>query len=74
MSKLPKSEYEKQTEEYESAFLSAMAVRRMKQNSFAKKLGKSQATVSKRLSDLDNVKLRDLREMAKVLGLKIKIE
>lgn len=73
MPKLPKSEYEKQTEEYESAFLSAMAAKRLKQIDMAKRLGTYQPVISKRLSDIDNVKLKDLRKMAKELGLRITI-
>lgn len=73
MPKLVKSEYQKQTEEYESAFLVAMATRRLRQVDLAKKLKTHQPIISKRLSNLDNVKLKDLRSMAKELGLRITI-
>lgn len=73
MPKLIKGEYDKQTEDIESAFRSAMAIRRMSQAKLAKKLKISQGMVSKRLSNIEDVKLSDIREIAKELGVSITV-
>lgn len=65
--------YDADTEAYEVCFRSAMLRKRMRQSDLAKKLGKSQPTVSNWLNDLDSVNLGDLRRMANHLGLTITI-
>lgn len=73
MPKLIKGEYDKRTEDIESAFRSAMAMRRISQAKLAKKLKISQSMVSKRLSNIEDVKLSDIREIAKELGVSITV-
>lgn len=52
----------------------AMIDRGMNQKSLAKSMDKSSGTVSKWFSDIDCMRLGDLRMIARKLGLTIKIE
>ncbi len=70
MPKVKLSDYDQQTQDIEFCFRKAM-VGRYKQKDLAKKLRISQPMLSKRLADIDNVKLGDLREMGKYLGIEI---
>lgn len=70
MPKIKKSDYDQATEDMKLCFKKAM-VGRYRQKDLAKKLRISQPMLSKRLADIDNVKLGDLREMGKYLGVEI---
>lgn len=73
MPKIKKPDYDQSTEEMTLCFKKAM-IGRYKQKDLAKKLRISQPMLSKRLADIDNVKLGDLREMGKYLGIEIIIK
>lgn len=70
MPKIKKTDYDQSTEEMTLCFKKAM-VGRYRQKDLAKKLRISQPMLSKRLADIDNVKLGDLREMGEYLGVEI---
>lgn len=69
-----KTDYQKQTDGYMEAINAAMGAKRMKQRDIAYALNKTPSTISRNLADIDNVKLGEVRRLASLLGLSVKIE
>ena len=69
-----KTNYQKQTDGYMEAISAAMGAKRMKQRDIAYALNKTPSTVSRNLADIDNMKLGEVRRLASLLGLSVKIE
>lgn len=74
MPKLWRSDYQKETDEIKDCLSMAMVARHMNQKKLAEKMNVTQATISKRLNDVDKIQLGDLRRMCRLLGVSIKIE
>lgn len=68
------AQYERETVEYKRAILGAMGSKEIKQIDLAEYIGRSPATMCNYLKDIDRIPFKDLRLMAKKLGLKITIE
>lgn len=73
MAKVRLSSYMEQTQSYNDAIAVAMTIKHLKQADVAKRLKKSQSTVSRKLKDIDQMTFGELRELASYLGLEIVI-
>ena len=74
MPKIQKSSYDAMTDAYNKAIRMGMADKNYKQKDLAKKMGKNQSKISRMLSDIDEIKFGELRELASSLGLVIEIK
>lgn len=68
-----RTKYSQETEELESRIYGAIGRSRIRQADLAKKLKVSQATMSRRLSDIDQMTLGDLRDLLRILKLRVVI-
>lgn len=69
-----RGKYERQTDAYMEAINAAIGAKQLKQRRIAEALQVNPSTVSRHLSDIDNMKLGDLRRLTSILGLSVKIE
>ena len=73
MPKVAKSSYEAMTDAYNAAIRIGMAEKNYKQKDLAKKMGKNQSKISRMLSDIDEIKFGELRQLLSSLGLTVEI-
>lgn len=73
MPKVRKDSYSEKTDEYDYEIRMGIARKNLTQKDIAKRLKKDRSTVSKYLSNIDNMNFGTLRSLASFLGLEIVI-